>query len=445
MNADPLPTSGLTLDGSTSESWLQELAAGLQKDLAGPTTPIQIRGDSADSFIVALGGRPAVIGLSVPRQVKVSPASLDVDNEVAIRLLRRLPLLCPEPDARWSTTHYLADLGHRPDEWSPPDPRDHHEFLTQVEESLDQRLAQPIVIDAPIRALRSVEGEWDDLVPRLRQAIYRTTGLRLPNFHLSPSASASQELVITLGDVRVRLRLPNGAGWRQVVHELEKVVSGRPHWFVSPADVGQSFDDLSDLLPDLAAACLDCYDIPTVTATLRELVRGGRNVQNLSRIAWLLLDLGATESGPDSLLMAESPLLAVRGSRYSAVRVRHDPVALASRLRKCIAEEAWRIGVDELTGTFGRLAEHTEVALQSPESADVTDAEWEAVGQYFEMDSPAIIVVRTIDAIAPVRAVLDAVPSPPRVIASSELPPDVDLAEIRRGSTSNDLRNRIES
>ena len=62
--------------------------------------------------------------------------------------------------------------------------------------------------------------------------------------------------------------------------------------------------------------------------------------------------------------------------------------------------------------------------------AALAGAEWAAVRAFARAPEAEHVVTRTVGALGPVRAALQAVENVPRVISSHELPPDADLSAL---------------
>ena len=404
---------------------IEHLADGL--DLVPPRIGVGRLGPLG--LAVAVNGRPVAVdseaGPLAAANVEPSVA-LDAVDRLGRRLLGRLGVLLEQPPERRSVRHYVTGLGATAGD-PPLSSPTWQQFVGDIETAMGEA-ERPLVVRAPARVVRAVSDDAADLATEMRKDYFLRTGVQLPDLVIQLAADDAPDLEIVLNQSLVRSRIPDGADWAWAVAEVRRACEHRAHWFVRRSDGERALDDLWYLLPDLVEWCRECYDAATVTTTLRELLRGGHSVRNLSRIIWLLLDLGTAESGPDTLLLADRPLLASAGP--ASGQPSHDPYALASRLRKCIVEEAWRVGTLDPPGTSARLEPDTEAALQSTEPEVLALAEWQAVGQYHRLGRPQLVVVRTVAAIPPVWDVLQAVSPSPRVIASAELPPDADLAAL---------------
>jgi hypothetical protein len=262
----------------------------------------------------------------------------------------------------------------------------------------------------------------------LRKDVFKRTGVELPDVRVSLTEPRLRRIRVGLNSTFVTVRtVPADAGWGYVMQSLERALAGRLHWFIRKEQVGRILEDLWYVVPDLVESCRLCYPLDVLTACLRELVRHGQSLRNLNRIMWLLLDLGSAESGPDHFLMAETPL---PDSRRGVVAASGDPVALASRIRRCVHEEAWRVRAAQPLGGSGRLSADLERALVDANKADVALWEWAVLEEFAALDHPEVLVVRDVGAIGPVFDALQCLPEPPAVISSQELPPDTRLSEM---------------
>ena len=126
--------------------------------------------------------------------------------------------------------------------------------------------------------------------------------------------------------------------------------------------------------------------------------------------------------------MSESPLLPKARHRPSA---ESDPIVQAVRVRKLAAEEAWRLGNYRLPQHAVRLSSDIEERLVAGDPAGdpeaLVRAEWAVVRALATMPEAERVITRTVEALGPVRRVLQAVENVPHVRASHELPPDVDV------------------
>jgi len=344
-------------------------------------------------------------------------------------LLRRLSLLLDGPSGADSVVRgYLTDLGIRPPSGTYAGRPSPGAIAEAGEELVEQLAPHEVVVAASAQTLRRTRDPLPDDLIRLRTRLFGRTGVRFPDVRLTPTSEPPGTVRIRLNNVEFPIaRLGAEAGWREVVGCLEQAISAHAHWFVRLSQVGASLDTLGYVLPDLSAASEGSYPRSLLTACLREMVRSGESIRNLPRLLWLLLELGSSSAGEDRVRLAESPLLPM--DRYAAPAVR-NPVVLASRLRKILTEESWRTEGSGGLGRMGRLPAEVEDALvEAPEGA-LADHEWLAVRLTAGQEQPEVLVTRTIRAIARVRAALQALPRPPKVVASYELPPDVDLTAV---------------
>jgi hypothetical protein len=225
-------------------------------------------------------------------------------------------------------------------------------------------------------------------------------------------------------------RLGEHAGWTDVVHSLHAELAARRHWFVRMRQVRDLMDkDLVYVLPDLVAVAEANFTRAQITACVRELVRAGRRMRNVPRILWLMLEAGGGfPAKSDILRLSESPLLPKVRHRPSASP---DPVVQAVRVRKLAAEEEWRLGNYRPLTQAVRLHPDIERRLLAKDGLEaLARAEWAAVRAFAKAPQAEHVVTRTVGALGPVRAALQAVEKVPRVVASHELPPDADLQAL---------------
>jgi hypothetical protein len=137
---------------------------------------------------------------------------------------------------------------------------------------------------------------------------------------------------------------------------------------------------------------------------------------------------GGFPAKSDILRLSESPLLPKVRHRPSASP---DPVVQAVRVRKLAAEEEWRLGNYRPLTQAVRLHPDIERRLLAKDGLEaLARAEWAAVRAFAKAPQAEHVVTRTVGALGPVRAALQAVEKVPRVVASHELPPDADLQAL---------------
>ena len=393
--------------------------------------PLDATVEPSDDGVVRIcvDQRPALVGL-----LRDPSSDDELVDEVSSRLLRRLPLWYAGRGLRDGARHYLADLG-RDVPWLTTDHSSTASWLDEAERVLNDATSS-LTIEVPAYVARRISHSGLSAMARLRRELFERTGVNLPDVGVVLTEPTLRRIRLRLNDVAVTVRhVPPDADWTDVVGWLARVVEPRMHWFLRMSEVDRALDDLSYLVPDLVGAVRACYSIETLTATVRLLLRHGANSRNLSRVLWLLLELGTAESGADHFLMAETPLLA--RSDDDGRGAGDDPIVLMSRVRKRIAEEAWRVGLVTSPDPSGRLSAGVEELLAgSPGPAERAHAEWRAIEEFVEIGGPSTVVVRSMAAIGPVFDVLQAVPEPPVVIAAHELPPDVVLSSVRVASES---------
>jgi hypothetical protein len=411
------------LAGLDWASWLADALNALRPYADPADDEIVVEPADGGRFGLTVNGRPAVVDLAGGGSS--TPGSpIAVLNEVAVRLLRRLSLLDDRLARPDSVHHQLIDLGLPP--WytsDDPDPRERQQELEERPAALAPTL---ILLEVPSRVARHYDADSLDAVARLRESALSRYGVRLPEVRLRLTEGSDDTVRIGLNEVWTVQRLTDHADWAEVIALLESVLDGRLHWFVRAEDIESALDELSYAMPDQVANCLVHYDTATIAGCARELVRQGDSVRNLVRVIWLLLELGSWDALPDRLVLAEQPMQATVGLAPATAR---DPGVLASRIRGYNHEEAWRAGIDLPLGSAGRLSSEAEEQLGYAwdDIRNLVRAEFRVVEEYVELGRPATVVVRTAEAIRPVADVLQAMPRPPKVIASAELRPDADV------------------
>jgi hypothetical protein len=301
--------------------------------------------------------------------------------------------------------------------------------LDGAEQLLDRRLSREILLEVPDATLRRI-GEDDPVaVMASRRTEFAKWGVTYPDVRVDLVDRRPGTVRCRVNDVWLPTwEFGEDADWNAVVRQLGAETTALRHWFVRLGDVTAMLDELAYVLPELVAVTRGCYSDEETTSCLRELVRSGRRMRNVSRILWLMLEQGDAPGGPDRLRLSESPLVP-RAHRDDTSN--RDPVALAARVRKIAIEESWRLGNYRGPRHGVRLAPGLEERLVNPTSArDLAAAEWEAVHAVASASHADRVVTRSLRGLEPVRDALQALARPPRVMASQELPPDADLGVL---------------
>ena len=401
----PAGTTGVADRHRELETLLRSLAGRLGAERL-PAVTVRTGDDHAAT--VDVDGRPLAVGLTT------AGGDFDFAEDLAARLLRRPGLLCGQPGPPATVAAYLADLGLRPGRADQPGAS----VPDRAEAAVDSIAPDEIVLEAPAAVLRQIGRDECGLVPKLRHRVLTGFGVHLPDIRLVPAPSTEPVLRIQVHDLVVPVRLTGaGAGWAEVVNGLSRTIRPRIHWFLRRRDVVAALDDLGYLMPDLVQSGTERYGTGTLTAVLREVVRHGGSIRNLGRIILLLLDLGGPAPGSDRLALTEQPRSPMS-----------DSVVLAALLRKARAEEAWRIGTPRPPERAGRLHEQTETALTGRSAPAST--QWAALAEIAGLGTPELVVTRSVQALPAVGWCLQALPHPPRVVASLELPPDADPGRL---------------
>jgi hypothetical protein len=348
-------------------------------------------------------------------------------NGVMDRILRRLALLPGPGVGARSTLAYLMTLGCRAPDGTPVDAFD----VDAAEKLIDARSGEEIVLEVAAPTMRRVDGSAAEAMVRLRETEYRKWGVVYPGVTVVLTDDRPGWVRLRLNDVTLPVRhLGDDAEWLDVVHHVGAELANRRHWFIRMRDMARVMDeDLVYVAPDLVAVAEANYSRAQLTACMRELVRGGRRVRNFPRILWLLIEAGGSPAGPDILRISESPLLPKSRHRPPAER---DPIVQAVRVRKLAAEENWRLGSYWAPQHAVRLDPEIEHRLlaDGQAGAALAEAEWAAVRALATEPAAQRVITRTVEALGPVREVMQAVDNVPRVTASHELPPDADLNDL---------------
>jgi hypothetical protein len=291
---------------------------------------------------------------------------------------------------------------------------------------LNAMAPREVVVGLTESVLRNCADDVRQNLLGTRERIYSATGVQFPDVTLVITDAPPEVVRVRLNHVWLpEVRVPEAAGWRDVVAVLHDAVNAQIHWFLRTDEVEAARGALGDALPDLVQLSRTFYGSALLTGCLRSLVRNGDNVRNLPRLLWLLLEAGAGDAGTDSVRLAAAQL----ESSDSGARVPRDPDVLASGLRKWVTAEGWQVGASVEGLQVVRLPEEVEAALVAPlDAVALAAAEWHAVEAVGRLDRPGQVVTRSAQALRPVRDGLSALPQPPRVVASLEFPPDTELS-----------------
>ena len=410
--------------GSLARKPLRDLVGDVVADLCGRDCAHEVVVTPSDGrFVVTVNDRPAVVILQAQTEESLR-------RQLGDRLARRLALLRGNGDRTRGVSDYLADLGFAPARGTTPASRrpPFSKVVQEAEALMAHEPPRPMTVEVAQATLRHTTGSDRDLLVGLRQRIFSRSGVELPDLVITPTDAAAGTVRVRVNDITLpATRLPN-ARWADVVAHLESVVEPRLHWLLHGSQVKDAFDGLSFLTPDLIGGALQCYPIPVLTGCLRELLRGGGSIRNLSRIAWQLLELGGGSPPTGTLLLTESPLLP---SPRTPARPLTDPIALASRVRGGVADEEWRIGTTAHRRP-ARLSARAERGLLAADGPDaVAQAEWQVVEEALASEADTL-AVSTVSVIGRVEQAVQALPVPPRVAALAEFP--IDLRPLQEVS-----------
>jgi hypothetical protein len=388
-----------------------------------PAIAAAVGGPDVTEAMVSIDQRP--VAHLRPGDLRPEEAAESFLNDVMYRVLRRLPLLAGPGVGPQSTAAYLMLLGCRVPAGTSVDAFD----VEDAERLIDDRSGEHIVVEVAVPTMRPRDGAEAGAMVELREAEFRESGAVYPDVRVVLTDERPGSVRLRLNDVALPMRrLDEDAGWTDVVRHLHEELVGRRHWFVRMRHVTQRLDeDLLYALPELAAVAEANYSRAQITACLRELVRSGRRMRNVPRILWLMLEAGGSPAGSDILRLSESPLLPKARHRPPADR---DPVVQAVRVRKLAAEEEWRLGLFRAPRHAVRLDPGIEKRLLGGDKAEALgEAEWAAVRAFASAPDAehAAVITRTVGALGPVRAALQAVEKVPLVVTSHELPPDADV------------------
>jgi hypothetical protein len=399
------------------------------------------------SVAISFDDRPVAVGVTAPLSMASDAWASTVAAGVERALGRRLSLLLDDGeknkhvqglreatpslgvDTCAGALAYVLDNGLSLARLPGSSLRAHAQVSSAAElgEVLADSMAErEVVVHVAEATLRHTTGNRPDDLVRAREEMYASSGLQFPDVRLVPTSDAPGTVQVRLNDVTLSAQhLAQTAHWADVVALVMQELYEHGHWFIRMADVRDALDNLSDVLPDLVELADKCYSTALLAAFLRELARDGQSIRNLPRILWLLLEAGSSGAGSDVVRLSQTPLLPAMGSLPV---VQHDPAVLASASRKRVTEERWRAGGAERAAAMIRIPREVEDALLDPPSRSaLAEAEWRVLAAVGILDHPAMLVARSRASLRPLRTALQALPQPPHIIASHELPPDASL------------------
>ncbi|MGC4110418.1 MAG: hypothetical protein QM747_08360 [Nocardioides sp.] len=425
-----------TLDGRLVGD-LGTLQALLVTDLRGLCLQLGIRteigvvttAESGPDVVVSIDRRPVALIPASALEDAEHPVEL-VRREALGGVVRRLPLLLGTSDIS-GVSAYLLGVGCA----LPQSQGRVGDSVEAAEGLISMTAPRQIVLTVSAETLRRVDEHSVDAVARLRESEFREYGVVYPDVQVELADTAPGAVSLRLNHVDLPLEpLQADADWSAVVQRLGAELTTRRHWFVRVDQVSNLLDtQLRYLYPDLISTAERAFSTEEIASCLRELLRCRRRIRNLTRILWLMLEQGDAHGAEDMLRLSEAPLTPTGRRRDLAGR---DPVVLAARVRKIAAEENWRLGTYQAPANAVRLPERLERQIVDGRPDSVGAAEWEAVRTLVSQPKTVRVVTRRIESIGPVRDALQALPNPPRVIASQELPPSVDvdaLTVVRKG------------
>ncbi|MGW4060843.1 hypothetical protein ACWEGE_21340 [Amycolatopsis sp. NPDC004747] len=387
---------------------------------------------SADQRPVAIfssplgaAGWPAAVCAST-RDALLRRARVLLDGETAQRAGRLLSgAVTDEPGGNIRRTlEYLLDngvslarLGSGPPFERPFSPCEAAELLINSVAPRDVR------IDLPEPALRRTTEEQRNSLVDFRIAAHDECGARFPDLVITSHDVAPDEVRIRLNDVLVpRSTTGDPATFSDVVAASAPSLTEHAAWLLRMDDVEAQRSELDAAIPELGR--LSRTQVPTwlLCACLRSLLANADSVRNLPRIVWLLLEFEVPRDGADEVVLPKPATEGLAGTT--------DPEALASTVRRLIAYEAWAGGESLDDDAMTSVPIEWEAALVNAGDDLLGPAEWQIARAAFAADRPATVVAHTVAAIGPLRQALRALPEPPRVIASQELPPASPLPPV---------------
>ncbi|CRK59245.1 hypothetical protein [Alloactinosynnema sp. L-07] len=330
------------------------------------------------------------------------------------------------------TVEYLMDngIGTRTLEFESvwdgsPSPSEAAEWLIN---ELATRKLNVFVAESALRNTANDERTW---LINLRQALYNECGIWLPDLAIAAHDPEPGEVRVKLNDLLSPFLVVNEqATLPFILTVLRPILVEHAAWLLRADDVESQRAELGLVIPELDR--LSKGHVPTwlLCACLRSLMANSDSVRNLPRILWLLLESGPQSDGIDEVILARP----VVDSLPMQLSDSHDPEFLASTVRRLIAYEAWVGGETPTAIPLVSLPIDCEqTLLRASDASSTGKAECRIVRTIFRNDPTAVVVAHTVAGIGPLRQALRALPEPPQVIASQELPPDAPLPRVLKG------------
>ncbi|WP_328993681.1 hypothetical protein OG394_04955 [Kribbella sp. NBC_01245] len=386
---------------------------------------VRVQPGAGSTVDLAIGGRPVAVGIDPGLHANPDKLVSEIDQ----RLRRRLSLLLGDsPDP---VSAYVVDHGFAVQPVSPSTPPGLDSRIAAAPEVSAEELGERVLatctpqlkLEVAAKTLSNAE-RTPEAVSSLRRALFERKGILFPDLGLEPTSGRPGTVWLTANDIRVGpFDVGEDAGWNDVVDKaLRPFLLHQAAWFVWNLDIKRAFEELEFTLPDLGATFLECYPRQyMLTACVRNFVREGRPVRNLPRILWLLLEIGGAGIGSEKVSFSENPLLRDPSTPPNAQR---DPSIVAARVRKCLAEESWRMGVQIMKNPVRIPAQVESVLVDASGPEALAAAEWAAVEAAAGYAADTTVVTSSVQAIAPLHKALRALPHRLKVIAAQELPPD---------------------
>ncbi len=324
------------------------------------------------------------------------------------------------------TLEYLLDNGIGVRSLATASTWDEHLSACEAAERLINELApRDLNLSVAESALRNTPNDERTRLVELRLALYNEFGIRLPDLTIAAHHLEPGEVRVQLNDVLApSIAVNESATFPDVLTALQPTLVKQAAWLLRVEDVDAQRAELGSVIPDLVG--LSKAQLPSwlLCACLRSLMANADSVRNLARIVWLLLESGPPRDGIDEVMLAKTAVdyLPAQGS---------DPESLASTVRRLVAYEAWAGGETPPDTPFVSIPTDWELALvRASDTGTIGKVEWRIARTVFTAGQPAVVVAHTVAGIGPLRHALRALPDPPRVIASQELPPDAPLPRV---------------
>jgi hypothetical protein len=409
---------------------------GIERDV--DVTMIR-RPDGADTVEVSADDRPVAI-FAAPR---APDWSATVCAQMHLALLRRARVLLddatvdkvgrklssPSPADVRRTLEHLLDNGIGIRHLDGRATWNEGRSPAETAELLINDLASPnLELTLAESSLRNTPNDERACVRDLRLRLFNEHGIRFPDLAIASHDIQAGEMRVRLNDLTTpTLPLAAPATLPEILAALDPIIANHAAWFVRADDAEAQRAELASEIPDLVHAAEAQIPSWLLSACLRALISNSDSVRNLPRIIWLLLESDPPRDGIDEITLSKSAANPVSENTPIAF----EPEFLPSTIRRLIAYEAWAGGETPSNKPLVSLPiEWEDNLIHASSSRAIAKTEWLIVRTLFASPNPPLIVTHTVAGTTPTRQVLRALPHPPRVIASQELPPDAPLPEI---------------